>query len=248
MKLLDLIRYWLGIVPSWKKCRHASCWAGKNAARRMMNIMSPYFTDSKFKEYVKWMSDRGCDTAHFFLINTKDGEGAGYNCATESAHAKLAVKRIEYLRKKGFAIVPWIIADDSATAAKDLFAHADDRVKALSSAGLFKYASYVVLGLEMNEYGSSSDWTKVADALRKVWKGKTGVHHTSGNSFPFVGLADIVLGQLEPSAATVPAIEKQIAAIRAKGKAAVGFEYARSPDRRLAQAALDAGAVGCGNW
>ena len=235
-------------TPSWRDCTHASCWDGSNAGRRMMNIMSPYFTDAKFNEYVSWMRGRGCDTAHVFLVNQGDGEGSGYNCATNADHAKLARKRIEKLRKEGFAIVPWIVADDSSQWAKDLFSHADERVQALHKAGLFDEASYVVLGLEMNEYGTLAEWNRVAVALRAVWKGKVGAHHKSGNGFPFAGLADIVLGQLEPKNANPDTIADQIKKIQDLGKAAVGFEYSRGPDRRLAQAALDAGAIGCGNW
>lgn len=238
----------LGLVPSWRDAVHASCWDGANASRRMMNILSPHFSDSKFKEYVKWMKGRGCDTAHVFLINQRDGEGAGYNCATDPAAAKVARRRIEKLRSDGFAVVPWIIADDSSAWAKDLFANARAHVKALSKAGLFDHASYVVLGLEMDEYGTATQWSDLRTALDAVWKGRVGVHHTSGNRFPYAHLGDIVLGQLDPKTATPAAVRAQIAAIRAKGKAAVGFEYARGPARELADAALDAGADGVGNW
>lgn len=247
-RLIARIRYHLHIVPKWDETRRASCWDGANASRRMMNILSPHFSDGKFREYVKWMQSRGCDTAHVFLINKGDGEGGGYNCATNADHARLAKARIAKLRKEGFAVVPWIIADDSSAWARDLFGHADTRLQALDRAGLFDEASYVVLGLEMDEYGGGDEWRRVAVALRAVWKGKVGAHYKSGNSFPFVGLADIVLGQLEPKNANPGAIAAQVAAIRRLGKAAVGFEYARGPDRRLAQAALDAGAIGCGNW
>lgn len=73
------IRYWLKSPPSWRDCVHASCWDGANASRRMMNILSPHFPDAKFREYRDWMRSRGCDTAHVFLANQGDGEGAvGY--------------------------------------------------------------------------------------------------------------------------------------------------------------------------
>ena len=235
-------------VPEWRDCSKASCWDGSNAQRRMMNVLSPAFPDAKFEEYARWMKARGCNTAHVFLINRGDGEGGGYNAATNADHAKLARKRIAALRGKGFAVVPWLVADDSSDYAKDLFAHADERLRAIADAGLLDQASYVVLGLEMNEYGSAADWGRVAAALRKVWPGKVGTHHTSGNSFPYAGLGEIVLGQLDPKKATPAAIAGQIGAIRALGKEAVGFEYQRYPDRARAQAALDAGAFGCGNW
>lgn len=236
-------------VPKYNECVHASCWNGSNAQRRMMNILSPGFSDAKFGEYMEWMQSRGCDTAHVFLINQADGEGAGQNCATNPDHAKLAKKRIEKLRKDGFAVVVWIVADDSAAYIKDLFAHPEERVAALADAGLFEQASYVVIGLEMNEAkDAAKGWPKVAAALRAHYKGPLATHHTSGNSFAFAGLGEIVMGQLEPKSASVSAIKTQVGKIRGIGKEAVGFEYSRNPAREKAQAALDAGAIGCGNW
>jgi hypothetical protein len=247
--LLNLLKYYLFAPPRWGKCRKASCWDGPNASRRMMNILSPHFPEDEFRDRVRWMEKRGCDTAHVILVNKADGEGAGYNCATDANAAKLARKRITYLRKHGFAVVPWIITDDSSAWAKDLFANAAGRVKALAKAGLFKDASYVVLGLEMDEYGSAKDWQKVKDALRAAgWCGKVGIHQRS-ERYEFAGLGDIFLGQIEPSKATPARVAAQIDLIRNHfGKAAVGFEYARHPARELAQAALSAGAFAVGNW
>jgi hypothetical protein len=215
----------------------------------MMNILSPGMSDEKFRQYMAWMKDRGCDAAHVFLVNQSDGECAGWNCSTNPDHAKLAKKRIRRLFLEGFAIVPWVIADDSPSYIRDLFAHPDERVKALADARLFDHASYVVVGLEMDEAGGgATGWPKVAAAIRKHFKGKLGTHHASGNSFRYANLGEIVLGQLEPSAATASAIQHQIAVIRQLGKDAVGFEYARQANRDKAQAALNAGAIGCGNW
>lgn len=217
-----------------------------------MNLLSPKFSEGKFVDYAVWMEDRGCDTAHVILINGGDGEGAGYNCATNTKHAKIARERIEGLRRLGFAVVVWLITDDSTEWAKDLFDHAEARVKALADAGLFDNASYIVLGLEMDEENSypsgKTGWPKVAAALRKHYTGRIGVHHKSGNSFPFAGLGDIILGQLDPKEATESAIRAQIRAIKKRGKAAVGFEYARKPARNLANIAIDEGAEGVGNW
>lgn len=236
-------------VPKYTEAVHASCWDGSNAQRRMMNILSPGFSDAKFDEYVAWMRSRGCDTAHVFLINQADGECAGQNCATYPDHAKLAKKRIEKLRKEKFAVVPWVIADDSTAYIKDLFAHPAERVKALADAGLFEQASYVVIGLEMNEAkDAAKGWPKVAAALRNHYGGPLATHHTSGNSFAFAGLGEIVMGQLDPKSASVASIQAQIAKIRSMGKEAVGFEYERHPNRDRANAALAAGAIGVGNW
>lgn len=248
-KLTNRIRYWLRIVPDWRDCRHASCWDGTNAQKRLMNILSPHFTEAKFREYVEWMKGRGCDTAHVILANAGDGEGGGYNALVHADHAKLAKKRIKALRLAGFAVVPWLVTDDSAAYVADLFAHAEERVKFASDHKLFKHASYVVLGLEMDEArDGASGWPKVAEAVRRHWPGKVGVHHCSGNGFRYARLGDIVLGQLEPKSATNAAIKYQIMAIKSMDKGAVGFEYERHPNRDKAQAALDAGAIGVGNW
>ena len=232
-------------IPGYKDCKYASCWDGSNAQKRMMNILSPAFSDGKFKEYVKWMKSRGCNTAHVFLLNQGDGEGAGYDAV---ANAKLTIDRIKYLRKEGFAFVPWIIADDSSAYAKNLFKDPEGYVKKAADAGIFDYASYIVLGLEMNEYGSAKDWNNLCVAVRKHCpKKKIGVHHVS-SSYTYAGLGDIVLDQMDPKSATPAKVAAQINKIKSLGKEAVGFEYARQPNRPLAQAALDSGAIGVGNW
>ena len=232
-------------VPGYKDCKYASCWDGSNAQKRMMNILSPAFSDSKFKEYVKWMKDRGCNTAHVIFINQGDGEGAGYNVVNS---IKLTKDRIKYIRKQGLAVVPWIITDDSSAYAKTLFKDPDGYIKTLADAGVFDEASYIVLGLEMNEYGSAKDWNNLCVAVRKYCpKKKIGVHHVS-SSYTYAALGDIVLDQCEPKNATPAKVASQINKIKSMGKEAVGFEYARQPNRSLAQAALDAGAIGVGNW
>ena len=249
-KLIARIKYWLKIKPKWNQCRYASCWDGSNAQRRMMNILSPNMDDAKFAEYVKWMQDRGCDTAHVILVNQADGENAGYNAAQGGWALTVARRRIRKLRIAGFAVVPWLITDDSPSWRNDLFAHPEERIKTLADAGIFDHASYVVLGLEMDEAGAvgTKGWPSVAAALKKFYKGKVGVHHCSGNKFPYAGLGDIILGQLDPKTATEAAIRNQIGIIKGMGKEAVGFEYERHPDRAKAMAALNAGAVGVGNW
>lgn len=244
-KLKNRIMYWLGIVPRWNRCTKASCWDGSNAKRRMMNILSPFFTDAKFREYVAWMEARGCNTAHIFVANQGDGEGAGYY-ATDNAN--LSRKRIKYLRIHGFAIVPWLMADDSSAYAKAMFSNADAYVKGLKEAGLFAHASFMCLGLEMDEYGKMDDWIQVRNAIAKHCpKMKVATHHTSGR-LTFAGIGDIVCDQLEPRTATAGAIAASIGRILAMGKAAIGFEYSRQADRDKAQAAFSAGAFSVGNW
>ena len=255
MNFVNLLKYWLGIRPKWSKCRHASCWDGANAKERRMNMLSPKMPEGVFRSYLKAMKARGCDTAHLILTNKADGEYAGYspwgNCAPfasgKADAARLMKKRIVQLRKKGFGIVLWLVTDDSKDWAKTIFAQPDAFCRALADNGLLREASTVVLGLEMDEYGSRADWKKLREALNNVYRGRVGVHHTSGRC-PFADLGDIIFDQLDPAKASVLTVANSVRKLKATGKAVVGFEYARSPNRVLAQAALDAGAIGCGNW
>ena len=223
----------------------ASCWDGANASRRMMNVLSPRMSDAKFREYVAWMQGRGCDTAHVILANGGDGEAAGY-AAWRDADRAAMLARLNALKAAGFAVVPWIITDDSAALLKELFGNPE---KLVAKCEDFLAGSLcVVLGLEMDEGGSAANWAAVRTAVRRVYSGPLAVHHTSGNAFKFAALGDIVMGQLDPNCTTAQ-IKSQIDYIRKNlGKRAVGFEYARNADRKRAQAALDAGAEGCGNW
>ena len=232
----DLSAYPLGL---------ASCWGGANASERMMNVLSPKMDDATFRARLDFMVSRGCTAAHLILANGGDGECAGYAAWRESDRPAM-LARLKAVKAAGLKPVPWIITDDSAALQKELFADADALVAAMTE--FFDGAPYVVLGLEMDEGGATAgDWTRVRDALRKVYDGPIGTHHCSGNDFPFASLGDIVLGQLEPGC-TEAQVKSQISAIKSKGKRAVGFEYSRSPNRKLSLAALGAGAEGVGNW
>lgn len=222
----------------------ASCWHGANASERMMNVLSPKMSEEKFKTRLKFMTGKGCTAAHVILANGGDGECAGY-AGWNDADLPVMLLRVQRLRDAGLVVIPWIIADDSKDLLHKLFA---DPAKLIGKMrGLLKDVPYVVLGLEMDEGGNSSQWKSVRDAVKKVYSGPIGVHHTSGNSFPFASLGDIILGQLNPGCSEAQ-VKNQIKAILAKGKKAVGFEYSRGPDRKLSLAALEAGAEGVGNW
>ncbi len=222
----------------------ASCWDGSNAAKRMMNILSPRMSDAKVGEYIAWMKARGCTAAHVILANGADGECAGYAAWRDADRTKM-LKRMEQIRAAGLVPVPWVITDDSSALLKELFGNPEKLVGNMRD--FFAGAPFVVLGLEMDETGSEAQWKTVRAAVKNRFSGPLGVHHTSGNSFKYAELGDIVLGQLNPGCSEAD-VKKQIQAIRAKGKRAVGFEYARGANRKLAEAALAAGAEGVGNW
>ena len=228
-------------------CGLASCWAGANASKRMMNVLSPKMSDSTFKDRLKHMTDRGCTHAHLILANTADGEAGGYAAWKDSDLGKMK-ERWNAVRAAGLTPIPWLVTDDSDALASDLFGHAEKYVKKMADAGFFEGVPLVVLGLEMNEkYGSDSGWKSLRTALRKYYTGPIGVHHKSGNDFPYAKYGDVILGQLNPGC-TTSQVKSQIKAILKLGKRAIGFEYSRGPDRSLCLAALEAGAEGVGNW
>lgn len=211
-------------------------------------MLSPKFDDKKFGDYLAWIIGRGCDHAHVFLVNEGDGEGAGYDCCTDAKANALALERLRTIRSKGLGVVLWVVADDSPNYRAKLFA--DPAKYARGAANLLPYASAIVVGLEMNEgkpAPSEAQWKAVRSAFKSFANVPFGVHHTSGNEFKYASLGDFICGQLATSCSAAD-IRKQIAAIKAKGKDAVGFEYSRGPDRPRAQAALDAGAHAVGNW
>lgn len=242
-RILAILLYYLCGPPRWSRCTKASCWDGKNAAHRMMNILSPYFPEDEFRARVRWAEARGCNTLHLFLVNKGDGEGAGYR-VTDAATAKLMEKRIVWARKRGLGVVLWILADDSNAWAKEVFANPDATVDAARP--LLKHASTVVLGLEMDEYGSPQDWQRLKDALRRRYSGRIGTHHTSGHA-GYAGLGDILFYQIDPGRNAAQVASATKAALNV-GKPVNMFELERHPARELAQAALDAGAFGVGNW
>ena len=236
------------------QCVHATCWNGSNAAQRYMNMLSPSMSDDKFDSYLAAMKERGCDTVHLLLMNKADGENAGYSIYGTGGTGSVSkdvvahmLARLETFRRNGFRIALWGVADDSADWAADMLANAGKYAADLQLSRILDYADLFVLGLEMNEYGSAKGWKALAAALSTVAPDLyLATHHTSGK-YTYASLGAGVMGQLDPSC-SAKQIASQIATIKKKGKDAWGFEYARSPDRAKAQAALDAGAVGVGNW
>ena len=240
--------------PAWDKCRKASCWSGSNAAIRLMNILSPHMDDGVFRSRVGWMKARGCDTAHLFVSNNKDGQYAGYcpygtawTWKIDNKLCKLMRERMRYLRRNGFAVVVWLFADDDGgwnrEAAKSFPGYLSD----CKESGLLTLASQVVIGLELNEYYTYTQVGELAAATRAVYKGKIATHETSSRC-AFAGMADVVYYQLNPgvSAAQVASATRAVKA--STGKPVNMFEVSRSENRALADAALNSGACGVGNW
>lgn len=236
------------------KCRLASCWDGKKAEKRMMNMLSPSMSEKKFEDYLAWMKGRGVDCAHLLLLNKADGEHAGYSIfgtggkgEVNKAVAGLWRKRLQKIKKAGLAVALWLCTDDSAAWAKDMLANAHAYVDALKNAGILDYADMAVLGLEMDEYGDAAGWSRLAEAVREAAPGLYIATHHSGGKYTYAKLGQGVMGQLSPGASRSQ-IANMVAKIKGLGKDAWAFELSRSADRTRAQWGLDAGAVGVGNW
>ena len=241
-------------IPAWDACTRASCWRGANAANRMMNMLSPAFTDAKFAEYRDWMRSIGCNTSHVFLSNKADGEGGGYciygtswTWEINAEFCEMFRKRIADLRAHGFAVVVWLLADDSSAWNKEAARNFPKYIQDLKAQGLLDKASTVVAGLELDEYYQSAQVSALVNAIRRVYPGKVGTHQTSGR-YEFSALADVVFYQVNPgkSAAQIKAEASKV--VKATGKPVNFFELDRQPNRALCDAAFAGGAFAVGNW
>jgi hypothetical protein len=243
------------LTPAWDDATLASCWNGGNAEQRMMNLLSPAFSDGKVEQYLAWQKARGCNTVHLILCNRADGEGGGYGIyganpaarQVDKAWAELARARIRECRRAGFAIVLWGLTDDDGGWNRTILADPDRYMRDLADADLLTYCSTFVLGLEMTEWKcSTAQITRYRDAVRNVYKGRIGTHHNS-ERVDYAHMGDVLMYQTEPgkSAAQIRALTRKALAT---GKPVNFFELARNPTRELCEAALDAGAFGVGNW
>lgn len=243
-------------VPSWDRATLASCWNGRNAEVRMMNILSPTMPESEFRARSEWMLGRGCNAAHVLLCNRENGDFAGYSpwgagkapavSPCDPGTVSTMKSRIRRLRSAGFSVVVWVMSDDSEPWAEHLARNADSCIARISEAGLFDDASTVVAGLEMDEYWGASEASAVVRAIRSVYGGKVGVHHTSGR-MTFAGMGDILFYQTSPGKSAREISDETRRALSC-GVPVNFFELARSPDRTLCEAARKAGAFGVGNW
>ena len=242
-------------IPSWDECTLASCWNGANASQRMMNMLSPGMSDSKFTSYMEWMKGRGCNTSHLILANKADGENGGYTIygnsfdwTVDQNFVNVMKSRIDVLRKNGFGIVLWLFTDDSSQYTNEAKKNFPKYLKDLKDLGLLDYASTIVVGLELQDYYNNANTVaSLVAATRAVYPGKIGTHETSGNHV-FAPLADICFYQVSPGK-SASFIQAEAARVRAAtGKPVNFFEMERSPDRAKSEAAIKGGAFGVGNW
>ena len=238
--------------PSWDECTIASLWDGGNAERRMMNTLSPRMSDGKFRDYLKWQRDRGCNTAHVFVSNQADGECAGYciyghtvSWTLDAATVKVMLARVKAYRRAGMGVVLWLLADDSGAMNKALLDGVELFAKDLKKTGLLKYASMVCLGLEMSEYVGGNAGN-LLNAVRGVWDGKVATHDISG-SLRYAGYGDIVFAQVKPTVSDSEML-RFAAMVKGTGKPGGVIECDRHANRERCQKLIDAGLPFVGNW
>jgi hypothetical protein len=238
--------------PSWDACLTASLWDGANAEQRMMNTLSPRMAEAKFRDYLDWQKDRGCDTAHVFTANQADGEFAGYSIykgltgtAIDPQAVKVMLARVRAYRRAGMGVVLWLMADDSGALNRALLADPGRYMRDLAATGILRYASMVCLGLEMSEYVGDKAGA-LRDAVRSVWRGKVATHDVS-NSIRYAGFGDIVFGQVKPSCPEAEML-RFAALVRATGKPGGIIECDRHPNRERCEKLIAAGLPFVGNW
>ena len=242
----------------WDECTKSSNWTGANASKRMMNILSPKFTDAAFKERVKWQKDRGCNYVNLFVTNKGDGEGSGYSiwgttpfsATVPNNTSKMMIDRMKYCKEQGLGVWIWLLADDSAAWNKTILANIPKFVSDLKAGGFFdnKLVTGVVLALEMNEYMSAAQANLLSTTLRNVWKGKVATHEVSGK-YSFAPFGDIVFYQQAPGASAKQLIN-ECNIVKAKtGKPVCCFEIERQEARAKCQEILNSkAAFSVGNW
>lgn len=239
----------------WKKCTTSSNWTGPNAACRMMNMLSPHMPDAVFKERLNFIKSRDCNSVHLILSNKGDGEycryspyGPSISWKLDPNYTKIMTDRIKKLRKEGFGIILWMVTDDGTDWNKALGSNFAKYCEDVKSLGWFKYASVVVLGLELDEYWSANNVASYMAILRNYYSGKTGVHMTSGK-YEWAGVADILYYQIAPGK-TADYVKNETARIKhlIGNKPICVFELSRTEDRELCKAAFDGGAYSVGNW
>lgn len=246
----------ISVVKKWDECTKSSNWWGSNAAHRAMNALSPKFTEGKFKEYIKFQKDRGCNYVNLFVTNKGDGEGAGYSIWGTTPFAKpvkndttkLMLKRMEYCRDQGLGVWIWLLADDSTAWNKTILSKVDQFAKDLKDGGYLDdgLVTGVVLGLEMEEYCSVAQAKALRDAVKKYWKGKIATHHVSNGLG--LAVADIAFIQMNPGRSDGEITNFVKKAKNSLKKPICMFELERSPDRHRSEVALKAGAYSVGNW
>lgn len=259
-KIKEFILSLFGVksVRKWTDCTKSSNWWGKNAAHRAMNALSPKFSEGKFKEYIKFQKDRGCDHVNLFVCNKADGEGGGYSIwgttpfskPVPNDTSKMMIKRLEYCRKQGLGIWLWLLADDSTDWNRKILANPQKYVSDLKAGGFLdkNLVSGICLGLELEEYASAGNLSALYSNLKNAWKGGIATHSVS-DKYTFAAFGDAVFVQVNPGT-DKKKICNFVNTVAAKtGKKVAAFEMEREPDNAKSKYVLEnSKAYSVGNW
>lgn len=240
-------------LPAWHVCTKASLW-NKHAEQRMMNTLSPHMPDSVFYQRLQWQKERGCNTTYLILANQVDGEYGGYciygnkwEWSINRSYTDKMLRRVREYRDMGFAVVLCLITDQSEQFAQKLLSNPNRYLNDLRDLGFLDHASFLMLGLEMNEYYKEKNVGVLAQAARTYFDRPLATHQTSGR-WDYHIHGDLILFQLEP-VPTKQQLRKAIATIRQKtNKPVFMFELCRDPHRPLMDEAIRLGYAGGGNF
>ena len=240
--------------PHYKRLTRSSSWNGRNAEQRMMNKLSPAFTEGKVRDYTQWEKGRGANCTHILLCNNKDGEGGGYSIygrqmfgPVDEQWVRQSRRRLRYFRREGLGVWLWLLTDDDGGWNDQLLRNPEKYAEDLHKSGLLRYASGIVLCLEMTEerWAGKAVWRRFYKAMRKYFKGPIFVHHES-DRLDFAAIGNGIMWQTKPGK-TPEQIKRAIAPALATGKDVYAFEMSRFPAPELGKAAVEAGAYACDN-
>jgi hypothetical protein len=237
------------------------------ASVRVMNILSPAYTDAQFRAIVERCVNNGDDLVYLYVGNNGDGGGAtaitsiyaggGYGGAVDHNAVTAMRKRMQHCLERGLAVIAWLTADDSPAQYKAPVGihleHVRNCVREFSDL----VAGWVV-GLEMDSDGRKAHAAAMIAEGRKLDPTRSwGVHLNPGKTSPLYG-ADALYYQISgfnPKSVSrdAPAFGREIKSVRAKLPANVKLiaaEYSGSSDhpnaRALGWAAIANGADGTG--
>jgi hypothetical protein len=236
---------------------HKASFLFDDASTRVMNILSPRASNSKFQQVINKTKANGDNSIYLYLINGGDGENSPQSFYVndqiggqiDSSKLSIYKQRLNYIKSLGYKIIFWIRADDSNEMMRQSVVnykkYHQDIIDNFGS-----YASGYVIGLESNEYlDAGTEKTLVADMKTRTNK-TVGVHYGTSdryNSRAKASGADIYYRQYGwVSCSKVASITKSTISAVSPMKV-VASEYDRDSDSGCGAAAIQAGAIGYGN-
>lgn len=244
---------------------HRASFLFDKAIARVMNVLSPAYSDAAFRGIVERCQLNGDTLIYLYLANNGDGHGVtsfyangGYGGAVDTNAVQAMQDRLKYIRGKGLGVIGWLTADDSPlqyrAALATHLAHVQNCVSLFGGT-----VQGWVIGLEMDSDGRNTHAAAMIAEGRRIDPVKQwGIHLNPGKTGPLQGAQALYyqISGFNPKtlARDVSAFEKEIKAVRAKlpaGVALIAAEYSGSSDsqnaKALGDAAMRGGANGTGN-